>query len=269
MKRLPQSLLRALPLCLALNLQLSTAFAQLITFTNPTPAANDFFGYSVAAVGTDRVLIGAHRDQTGSSFYSGAAYLLNTNGALLTTFTNPTPADSDFFGYSVAGVGTDRALIGAPQDNTGATWAGAAYLFSTNGVLLTTFTNPTPAYPDYFGYSVAGVGTDRVLIGAYQDDTGARDAGAAYLFSTNGVLLTTFTNPTPAVSDYFGSSVAGVGADRVLIGSPGDRIGGGMAPGRRICSAPTGRCLPPSSIPRWNTATTSVFPWRQWGATGC
>ena len=101
----------------------------------------------------------------------------------------------------MAAVGTDRVLIGAYGDDTGATDAGAAYLFSTNGALLTTFTNPTPAACDCFGYSVAAVGTDRVLIGAYRDDTGATDAGAAYLFSTNGTLLTTFTNPTPAASD--------------------------------------------------------------------
>ena len=49
--------------------------------------------------------------------------------------------------------------------------------------MLTTFTNPTPAASDYFGFSVAAVGSDRVLIGAYYDDTGAINAGAAYLFS--------------------------------------------------------------------------------------
>lgn len=43
--------------------------------------------------------------------------------------------------------------------------------------------NPLPAYDDVFGFSVAAMGNDRVLIGAYLDDTGAFDAGAAYLFS--------------------------------------------------------------------------------------
>src|SRR5207302_1872565 len=109
-----------------------------------------------------------------------------------------TPASDDFFGSSVAAVGTDRVLIGAPLDDTGALFAGAAYLFSASGVLLTTFTNPTPAARDEFGISVAGLGTDRVLIGA-------EAAEAAYLFSTNGVLLTTFVNPTPTGSDQFGS----------------------------------------------------------------
>ncbi len=133
-------------------------------------------------------------------------------------------------------------LIGAHQDDTGATDAGAAYLFSTNGTLLTTFTNPTPASADYFGISVAAVGSDRVLIGAYRDDTGATDAGAAYLFSTNGTLLTTFTNPTPASGDYFGFSRGGGGERPGAHWRVSRRHGRDWMPGRRICSAPTARC---------------------------
>jgi len=204
---------------------LSASGALLTTFTNPTPAG-DQFGSSVAAMGTDRVLIGALYDDTGA-MNAGAAYLFSTNGALLATFTNPTPGDRDSFGSSVAGVGTDRVLIGAPHDDTGARNAGAAYLFSTSGALLTTFTNPTVAAEDSFGSSVVGVGTDRVLIGALYNDTGGDNAGAAYLFSASGALLTTFTNPTPADSTCFGRSVATVGADRVLIGAFYYRPGGG------------------------------------------
>jgi len=197
----------------------------LTTFTNPTPAANDYFGDSVAAVGTNRVLIGAYSDDTGA-INAGAAYLFDTDGTLLTTFTGPTPTANDWFAYSVAAVGPDRVLIGHRGDDTGATDAGAAHLFSTDGTLLITFTNPTPADYDVFGYSVASVGTDRVLIGAIGDDTGTNDAGAAYLFSTDGTLLTTFTNPTPAANDSFAGNVVAVGTDRVLIGALGDDTGG-------------------------------------------
>jgi hypothetical protein len=197
----------------------STNGTLITTFTNPTPAASDWFGYAVAAVGTDRVLVGELSNGPGN------AYLFRTNGTLITTFTNPTPANLDYFGRAVAAVGTDRVLVGAHQDNTGATDAGAAYLFSTNGTLITTFTNPTPANFDYFGFAVAAIGTDRVLIGANQDNTGANRAGAAYLFSTNGTLITTFTNPTPALDDFFGTAVAAVGIDRVLIGAYGADTG--------------------------------------------
>jgi hypothetical protein len=202
----------------------STNGTLLTTFTNPTPAYHDAFGWSVAAVGTDRVMIGAYRDESGAN-YGGAAYLFSTDGVLLTTIANSKPTNSQFFGWSIVAMGTDRVLIGALYDNTGADYAGAAYLFSTNGTLLMTFTNPTPAANDFFGESVGAVGSDRVLIGASRDDTGATDAGAAYLFSTNGTLLTMFTNPMPAASDWFGSSVAAVGADRVLIGADGNDTG--------------------------------------------
>lgn len=196
----------------------------LTTFTNPTPAAADSFGNSVAAVGSDRVLIGAYLDDTGATD-AGVAYLFSTSGSLLTTFTNPTPANSDYFGRSLAALGNDRVLIGADQDNTGATDAGAAYLFRTDGTLLSTFTNPAPVNGDSFGFAVATIGGDRVLIGAPYDNTGQTDAGAAYLFSTNGTLLTTFTNPVPANDDYFGYSVAAFGNERVLIGADGDDAG--------------------------------------------
>ena len=67
------------------------------------------------------------------------------------------------------------------------------------GDLLHTFLNPTPAADDYFGYSVAGVGSN-VLVGAMGHSTGAPGAGAAYLFDgTTGALLHTFLNPTGMV----------------------------------------------------------------------
>ena len=192
----------------------------LTTFTNPMPAASDSFGYSVAAVGSNRFLIGAPYNDT-SVTDAGAAYLFKANGTLLTAFTNPNLTAGGLFGASVAAVGNDRVLVGVPNDNTGATDAGAAYLFGTNGTLLATFTNPTPAAYESFGFSLAAVGNDRVLISASYS-TVAAYAGAAYLFSTNGTLLTTFTNPVPSSYEFFGWSVTAVGNDCVLVGTPFD-----------------------------------------------
>jgi hypothetical protein len=202
----------------------SISGALLTTFANPVPAVGEEFGKSVAALGSDRVIIGADRDSTGAD-RAGVAYLFRTNGTLLATFNNPTPAIADFFGQTVAALGSDRVLINAYLDDTGANDAGVAYLFNTNGALLTTFNNPTPGIQDFFGYSLAALGSDRVLIGARNDDAGAVNAGVAYLFNTNGALLTTFFNPTPASQEDFGRAVAAVGTDRVLIGAPGESTG--------------------------------------------
>jgi len=190
----------------------------LTVYTNPSPAAYDEFGWSVAGVGSDHVLIGAYRKDVGA-LNDGAAYLFNTNGTLLTTFTNPTPANSDEFGYALAAMGNDRVIISALRDNTGAAQAGAAYLFRTDGTLLTTFTNPTPAADDFFGNAVAALGNDLVLIGALSDDTGGINTGAVYLFNTNGTLLVTLTNPAPVAGETLGRSVASLGHDRVLAGA--------------------------------------------------
>lgn len=228
----------------------------LAVLENPTKDPGDNFGSSLASAGDAHALVGARYDGTGVAKI-GVAYLFNTNGVLTTTFTNPTPVSIEEFGSSVAGFGSGRVLIGAigaSSDRFGMVRPGEAYLFSTNGTLLTTFTNPAPGHFDAFGSAVAQVGNDKVLIGAGLDDTGGMDTGSAFLFSTNGALLATFIrNPATASGGSFGNAVASLGADRVLIGARTDNIqslGSGAA---YLFSIP----YPPLSIAR-NASTVSV-----------
>lgn len=204
---------------------LTTNGVLLTTFTNPSPATVQAFSFGgVAALGSDHVLIAGVPGGNIGTPYSGGVFLFRTNGALITTFTNPVPAEANGFGLGTTAFGNDRVLIGAPYANTGASAAGVAYLFSANGILLTTFTNPAPLADDNFGTGIAAVGNDRVLISAI-DYGGVRGGGTAYLFDTNGTLITTFINPNPAVNDYFGWAVSAVGTDRVLIGAYQDNTG--------------------------------------------
>src|SRR5262249_23728600 len=104
------------------------------------------------------------------------------------------------------------------------------YLFTTNGVLVTTL-NSSNVYDVLFGEAVAAVGSDRVLIGArgaYPNNEVYTEEGAAYLYGTNGALLTMFSNPKPDSCFEFGSSVAAFSNDRVLISanSYGSGFGG-------------------------------------------
>jgi len=193
--------------------------ALLATFSNPDPHMGDGVGFSLAAFGSDRVLVGSR------SIGPGTAYLFNTNGTLLMTFTNPSPATFDYFGQSVAAVGTDRVLVGAYGDDTATTNAGAVYLFNTNGALLLTITNPAPTADDNFGNRMAMLGGDRVVIGAPGDDTTGPDAGSAYVFNVNGTLLATLNNPAPAANDRFGSRIAPFGSEGVIIGAALDDAG--------------------------------------------
>jgi hypothetical protein len=160
------------------------------------------------------------------------------------------------FGYPVAALGSDRLLIGAFQDDTDVIEAGAAYLFSTDGALLTTFTNPAPARDDFFGVSVAPVESNRVLIGAHSHNT---EEGVAYLFSTNGMLLITFNNPSPADGDLFGCSLVAVGSDRVLIGAYGDDTEGEETGAAYLFSIPSVGA--PSLIIRLTATNTVAVSW--------
>ncbi len=72
------------------------------------------------------------------------------------TFNNPTPESGDIFGNSVS-ISGNNVLVGALNDDTGAT-DGSAYLFdATTGGLLKTFNNPAPdsGNVDQFGFSVS------------------------------------------------------------------------------------------------------------------
>ncbi|TVQ47674.1 MAG: hypothetical protein EA365_03020, partial [Gloeocapsa sp. DLM2.Bin57] len=82
----------------------------LQTFLNPTPEDSNNFSYSVGISG-NLALTGTPNYNTAATS-SGAAYLFNNNtGDLLQTFLNPTPENSDQFGYSV-GISGNLALIG-------------------------------------------------------------------------------------------------------------------------------------------------------------
>ena len=142
---------------------------------------------------------------------------------LTQTFDSPTPDNPGAFGQSVA-ISGDNIMIGARgSDIAGVVNAGAAYLLNSSGNLLQTFNNPLPNDFDDFGHSVA-ISGDNILIGADGDDTGAEDAGSAYLFNSSGALLQTFNNPTPEAFEHFGESVA-ISGSNILIGAKNDNTG--------------------------------------------
>ena len=199
----------------------------LFTMNNPTPENNDQFGYSVASAPDGDVIVSALRDNTGATS-AGSVYLYDgTTGDLLLTINNPTPQKSDYFGSSVASAPNGHILVSAVGDNTGATSAGSAYLFDgVTGDLLLTLNNPTPDGYDYFGSSVSSTANGDVIVGAIRDNTGATNAGSAYVFDgTTGELLLTLNNPTPQRYDYFGSSVASTDGDEIIVGTRKDNTG--------------------------------------------
>ncbi len=93
-------------------------------------AGGDMFGSSVSIDG-DTIIVGADRADTDGQIDAGAAYIFRFNGTawVQTDMVTATGAQAnDHFGAAV-GAGPGMALVGAPERDTGAGDAGAAYSF--------------------------------------------------------------------------------------------------------------------------------------------
>ena len=177
----------------------------------------DFFGWSVAVSG-DTVVVGTpYKDSD-----AGAAYVFVRNG---TTWSQQAylkasnTEANDNFGHSVA-VSGETVVVGAPYEDSNASFAGAAYVFVRTGTTwsqqayLKAFNTGTM---DLFGYSVAVSGDTVVVAAPYEDSnaTGvngddsnndASNAGAAYVFAPLPTIIVTagaggsITPPTGTVT---------------------------------------------------------------------
>jgi hypothetical protein len=186
MNRLPQlcSASALIALLAASSVIASPSLVQ--TFNNPTPFDQAYFGTSVSAVGPDTVVIGSPRG-------GGKAYLMSAStGAVIRTFNSPNPSFSldGNFGQSVASVNSN-VIVGAPVDRINDQELGAAYLFNNAGTLIHTFLNPSADIGSNFGWALAPMGNDKILISAPREDIGGLiQPGAVYLFDiASGNLL--------------------------------------------------------------------------------
>ena len=121
-----------------------------------------------------------------------------------------------------------------------------------------------PLHPDpgaEFGHSVAIAPDGRtVVVGARRSDSaGLLDAGAAYLFAYDDALgawkeRARIESPGPRMSGWFGSAVA-ISADAVVVGAPGEAVGGIHAAGAAHLYA-----FVPDGPPRFSGSLASPDP---------
>jgi hypothetical protein len=161
---------------------------------------------------------------------SGVVWIHNAvSGLLLHRIDNPYPLPESRFGWSVA-VSGNRVVIGAPDDNTGASDAGIVHVFdlgsATPTVPVLSLPNPNPAINDGFGYSVAISGTD-IVVGTPDGDSGIANAGCVYIYDLTSPVPTTpvrqLNHPNPS-GQNFGYSVA-LSGPKVVVGACQDGVG--------------------------------------------
>ena len=224
--------------------------------TLESPSSEPFqFGWQVAAVpDTDGDAI--EDFVVGSP--GGMVYVFSgSTGLLLQTLESP-ELEVGLFGFAVAGLpdvdGDGRGDLVVGAASSGPDEAGRVHVFSgATGELLRTLQSPNPENASFFGFPVAGIadvsgdGLGDVLVGAFLEDSGAMNAGRAYVFDgATGDVLRTLTSPNPEEGGWFGiglSSVPDADGDEqedILVGALGET--GDGAPGGRahLFSGPTG-----------------------------
>jgi Ca2+-binding RTX toxin-like protein len=195
---------------------------------DPTPHDHAKLGWSVAIDG-DTVVAGAPHDG-GAGAIRGAAHVFRRDAGVWwyqNELTDPSPADGDEFGWSVA-VDGDTIVAGARYDAGAGHQRGAVHVFrpGVGGWLhFDELTHPNAENNDEFGFSVA-VDGDVIAVGVPLDDGGVTNRGAVQVFRRDAGVWSyaeELADPNAAAGDVLGWSVA-IDGDTIVAGA---RLDGG------------------------------------------
>jgi hypothetical protein len=190
---------------------------EITKITASDAALDDQFGF-ICAIGNGRIVVGAPYNDDGST-NAGSAYIFDLEGNQIAKITAPDATTSNAslgvqFGRDVA-VGSGRIVVGAPFENTSSSiLAGSAYIFDLEGNQIAKITASDGIAYDYFGYAV-GVGSGKIVVGAYNDDDNGSNSGSAYIFDLDGTQIAKIDASDGASNDNYGRAVA-IGSGRVV-----------------------------------------------------
>ncbi|HEY0100054.1 MAG TPA: lamin tail domain-containing protein [Pyrinomonadaceae bacterium] len=191
---------------------------------SPESASGDYFGYSVAISGDTAVVVATGEDDD-QGVPIGAAYFFNRCAGVWSLqqrlHVSADNGHSRGLSFQSVAISGNTAIVGAEgQDEN----AGAAYVLTrSRGVWSQQqrLKASDAVAQDRFGVSVS-ISGDTAIIGAYADDnSGAFNAGSAYVFTRSAGLWSEqqrLQASDAAGLDYFGWSVA-VSGDTALVGA--------------------------------------------------
>jgi FG-GAP repeat len=213
-----------------------TDWNQQAKLTATDGVANHDFGWSVALEG-DAALVGApgvtvpDPDYPDFPWIVGSAYVFTRSGAawslqakLIAWTVDPEERDGDGGLGSSVTLSGDTALLGAPGSIGGASWPGAAYVFTRAGSQWeyeAKLAAPDGRLGDGFGDAVAVHG-DTAIVGSWSDAIGLNyGQGSAHVFTRSGGVWSYQAKLTASdgdEDDMFGYEIA-LSGDTALIGA--------------------------------------------------
>ena len=252
--------------------------AAIHALQSPNVSGGGGFGANLDAVpdvsgdGVGDFVVGAFLDLAAGEGVAGRAYIFNgETGALLSTLSSPDPKSTSFASGDVAGLedidGDGMGDVAVGGDG-GA--EGAVYVFNgTTGAHLYTLNSPNGQFAGAFGSAIAGIGdvtgdgVPDIVVGAKGEGMGDLiGSGRVYVFDgADGSLVHDIDNPTPHLSEVFGTDVDSVAdldgddVDDILVSSPAAIVGDGSTNGLvYVFSGATGALVHTISSPEGDDA---------------
>jgi len=191
--------------------------------------ADDWFGNAVSISDDgNTVIVGAKYEDTGFTT-AGSAYIFTRSGSTWSQQAKIQSSDvesDDRFGESVSISGNgDNVIVGANMEDTGATSAGSAYIFTRSG---STWSQQAKIQAgdlqasDMFGSAVSiSEDGNTAIVGAPFEDTPSTNYGAAYIFTRSG---STWSQQAKIQTSDSNSTINGNFGRAVSISNNGDIV---------------------------------------------
>ena len=201
-----------------------TTWSQQAILRASNAGASDQFATGVA-IYKDTIVIGAPTEDTAASD-GGSLYVFTRSGTTWTQraqLQTSNAGASDRLGDSVS-IDGDTIIAGTQYEDTTASDAGSAYIFTGSGATWTQQAQiqaSDAAATDYFGYSVS-ISGNTVVVGARYDDDGGTNSGSAYVFVRSGTTWTQQAKLTASdaqADDDFGWDVD-IDKDHIVVAAP-------------------------------------------------
>ena len=197
---------------------------------NPFPNTGDSFGAEISATAS-HIIVGAPQEDL-VEFPDNLMYSFAVNNGIA-TFTNITTQEVSFvtphtYNFEMdSDVDFTSLYITAQQS--------LVTIYDGTGTVLSAST-PDPRKTTTLSSEIINdsltVFTDSITDTSYIFGSNgeilaqeAQNAGAAYIFDTDGNLVRAIPNPSAGSSDYFGEAVSSVGSDGFVIGAKGADVG--------------------------------------------
>ncbi|CAM9976544.1 unnamed protein product, partial [Heterosigma akashiwo] len=192
-------------------------------------AANDFFGYALSGLSSRIFVVGAR----GTDDFSGSVYVFTSNGSGSWVQSYKVVASDgetyDYFGYAVSGLSSNSLVVGAQGDGG---YSGSAYVFTRTNSIDSSWVQlkilaSDSAASDYFGTSVAGLGSSGTFIVGALYSHASYISGSVYVFTQYGysfswIQSNKVDSPDGENYDLFGHAVSDLSSRIFVVGAPGD-----------------------------------------------